>query len=291
MSFIHIKNLYSDPTFLEKAGPKVYAMEKLDGSSAHVSLTGDKLHFSSGCASHDNFVKLFNPVKLKADLRTATTGNVIINGEAYGGKIQKMASTYGQALRFTAFDVRIDGKWLSVPEAHDLCSKLGIEFVHYELIDNTLAALDAQRDADSVQAIRNGIGSGKMREGIIVRPLIEVYDNDIDFRLITKHKRAEFRETTSIREVDPSKIKVLEESQAISTEWVTEKRLEHVLDKLKAGGLPIDMSSTPKVLDAMLEDVKRESIGEVVWSSESEKAVKTRTRDLFKKYVTAVFKT
>lgn len=68
-------------------------------------------------------------------------------------------------------------------------------------IENTL------QNQSPVQAIRNGMGS-HIREGVILRPLIEVRKNN-DERIIVKHKRDEFRETKEHRhvETDPDKLK------------------------------------------------------------------------------------
>jgi hypothetical protein len=72
---------------------------------------------------------------------------------------------------------------------------------------------------------------------------------------------------------------VLEQAEAIADEWVTEMRLTHVLDKL---GNPADMSATPKVITAMLEDVLREASGEIVESKEARKAIGARAVKLYK---------
>lgn len=294
MSYMHIENLYRKTDFLQKAGSPVYALEKIHGTSAHVrfmvkqNLTGVDITFHAGGESHVNFLKCFDAKALEESFmalnKTAPMNAVVIYGEAYGGKQQKMKETYGPVLKFVAFDVLVDEKWLSVPQADDFCRNLGLDFVYYEACDNTLEALNKQRDADSMQAIRNGMGPGKMREGIVVRPLVEI-SNEIGERLMVKHKRSEFRETATPREVDPAKAQVIENANAIANEYVVEERLRHVLDKLIAAGVPMEMSSTPKVIAAMQEDVKREASGEIVWSKEAERAVGNKARELYKKYV------
>ena len=308
MGYAHIDNLYKKPGFLENAGAEVYAMEKIHGSSAHVLVNFDRsdatrarensphgtwtIHRHAGGQSDVSFARCFsghNILKPLTDYLVDTKIETFtIHGEVYGGKCQKMSDTYGTELKFVAFDVLLDGKWLDVPEAEAFCKKLGIEFVHYVKGPNTLEFLDAQRDADSEQAIRNGNGPGKIREGVVVRPLKDVCNYELGERLIVKHKRKEFMETATPREVDPSKIVVLAEAKAIADEWVVEERLSHVLDKLIAAGVPMDMKSTRQVKDAMVEDVKRESAGEVVWSADAEKEIGKRVALLFKNRVSAV---
>lgn len=299
MGYLHIENLYKKPTFLETAGAEVYALEKIHGTSAHMTAKFDRtprwnnaphgtwtVNYSGGSEKQDNFVKCFDVgarnLELTRLLIDTKIESVTIYGEAYGGKQQGMKDTYGPNLKFVAFDVMVDGKWLNVPEAEDFCKPFKIEFVHWVKGPNTLEFLDAQRDADSVQAIRNGVGPGKIREGIVCRPLVEVWNPELAERLIFKHKRKEYLETATARPVDPSKIQVLNDAAAIAKEWVVEERLNHILDKLIAAGVPMEMTSTKKVKDAMVEDIKREGAGEIVWSAEAEKEIGKLTAQLFK---------
>jgi hypothetical protein len=99
-------------------------------------------------------------------------------------------------------------------------------------------------------------------------------------RVISKHKRDEFKETKTPREVSPEEFKVLEDAKAIAEEWVTEMRLHHVLDKLPKG---INVESTKLVIDAMVEDVYREAKGEIVESKEVTRCIGGKTAIMFKK--------
>jgi predicted DNA-binding antitoxin AbrB/MazE fold protein len=95
-----------------------------------------------------------------------------------------------------------------------LFRKFGLDFVHWVEISTDLAEIDAQRDADSVQAIKNGCGAGHHREGIVLRPLMEVTLNNGE-RVICKHKRDEFGETKTPIPVNKEKQK----------RWRTRRRL------------------------------------------------------------------
>jgi hypothetical protein len=77
---------------------------------------------------------------------------VIIDGAQQG-----MAGTYGPHLKFVAFDVMVNDKWQNVSEAADYCKN------YLKLV----STLDAERDQESVQAIKNGMGHGKKREGAL----------------------------------------------------------------------------------------------------------------------------
>lgn len=106
-------------------------------------------------------------------------------------------------------------------------------------------------------------------------------------RVIAKHKNPEFSETKSARPLDEAKLKVLTEAKAIADEWVTEMRLTHVLDRL---GLkdPYDLKNTGDVVRGMLEDVVKESKGEIEMSPEARKAIGTAAARIFKSRVTAI---
>jgi hypothetical protein len=79
--------------------------------------------------------------------------------------------------------------------------------------------------------------------------------------------------------VDPAKMKVLSEAQAIANEWVTSERLKHVLDSL---GNPTGMEAMPEIIKAMLEDITREGKGEIIESKDARKVIGSKTVMMFK---------
>lgn len=294
MSYADIDNLYKNQEIL--LFRECFAMEKIHGTSAYVTWrepNGNRqLTFFSGGMSHDAFVALFNAEELTKKLVEMQQPEVTIYGEAYGGKCQKMSATYGKSLRFIAFDVNISGNWLSIPQAEEVAKALGLEFVHYVRISTDLAAIDAQRDAPSEQAFRNGCADRndpatfKKREGTVLRPIIEVRKNNGE-RIVAKHKREDFQERKSQPEVaDPEKLKVLADAQAIADEWVNEMRLAHVLDHVRAAKQKeLGMEDTPDIIKEMLADVSKEAKGEIVESKESRKAISGKTVQMFKDFL------
>jgi hypothetical protein len=152
-----------------------------------------------------------------------------------------------------------------------------------------MAEIDRVLYTRSEQAIKNGIGirkvgdiifveQEKMREGIVLRPLEEVVKNN-GKRVIAKHKRPEFAETKTLRKMDADKLKVLSEANAIANEWVTPMRLSHVLDNFTNPSI----ENLGEIIKAMIEDVLKESVGEIVDSEEARKAIGKQTAILFKK--------
>ena len=277
MSYLDIESLYKNQEIL--LFRECFALEKIHGTSAHIRWNGEKISYFSGGETHEKFIALFNTPELIRIFKEII-GNAlcIIYGEAHGGKQQGMSHIYGKEIKFVVFDVKIGDLWLDVPKAESVTKQLGLEFVHYAKITTDLQAIDAERDADSIQAIRNGVGSGKMREGVVLRPLIELRKNNGD-RIIAKHKRTEFAERKhEPRVVDPTKFEILRESEAIADEWVVPMRLEHILQKLPHA---IGMEQTADVIRAMIADVYKEAAGEIIESKEVARAIGKKTAKMW----------
>lgn len=278
MGYMHINNLYKDQTIL--AFRECYAMEKIHGTPAHVAWDGRDTRFFAGGEKHERFKSLFDVDDLGDAFCALGHEKVTVFGEAYGGRQQGQSHRYGPDLRFVAFDVKVGDVWLDVPDAHDVVSKLGLEFVHYVRVPTDLAALNAERDAPSAQAARNGVVGDKGREGVVLRPIHEFFKKNGE-RVIAKHKTDEFQETATPREVDPEKAAVLADAAKIAFEWVTPMRLKHVLGKLEVNSELVGIDRMRDVIAAMQEDVLREGDGEFVDSREARAAIGRRTSDLF----------
>lgn len=285
VGYAHIENLYKNQTIL--LFRRCWALEKVHGTSAHVTYRAEgqpQLSFFSGGENHDRFVALFDAGALTTQFTALGHREVSIYGEAYGGRQWGMRATYGDALKFIAFDVQVGETWLSVPDADQVVAALGLEFVPFLEVSTDLVELDHARDAPSVVAQRRGCGGDKPREGVVLRPPVEMTLNN-GHRVVAKHKREAFSErATPQKVVDPAKLAILAEAQAIAQEWVTPMRLSHVLDKLPR---PLDMRATPQVIAAMIADVYREAAGEVVESRDATTAIGRRTAGLFKEWLQA----
>lgn len=276
MSYLHIPNLYKKRDIL--LFKECYALEKIHGTSAHIGWNG-KVYFFSGGESYDMFVKLFDKDKLTECFTTLGTDKCIIYGEAYGGKCQGMRETYGNDLRFVAFEVCINDRWLCVPKAEKIVLSFGLDFVPYCKISTDLKELDTWRDASSYQSAKNGISEKRQREGIVLRPLMEVTKNNGQ-RIIAKYKNDDFGETKTKRSLadDEDKLKVWVVANEIADEWVTRMRLNHVLDAFPDASI----EHTGQIIKAMVEDVEREGNGEIVFSKEVLSAIGKKTALLFK---------
>lgn len=329
MGYISIECLYKHQDVISQF-PEWWALEKVHGTSAHLELRDNAdgadscgaLRFFSGGAEYKQFRATFDERKILENYRklrgmlsptaaAETKGaKIIIYGEAYGGKMQKMMDTYGTTLKFIAFDVKVGDCWLPVLAAVALVEALGLEFVPFRKIPSTIEALNRERDADSEVAVRNGMGLGKLREGVVIRPVSDPSGgtleplNKFGERIIYKHKRAEFSEHKSPKELGSAThdgkqlelgaISGTKKLVEIADDWVTVMRLEHVLDKLSSQAkdegkeekkvFPDQGPSWSQVIDAMVEDVRKESKGEFEMTLPLIKLIKQNTTKLYAGY-------
>ena len=279
MSYMNIDNLYKCQDIL--LFRECYALEKIHGTSAHIGYReGAEPFFFSGGAKYKSFVALFDEKELKERFEAIGVSPIRVFGEAYGGNIQGMRETYGDEIKFVVFEVKVGDMWLAVPQAADVALQLNLEFVHYARTFTDIKSLDGMRDAPATQAMRN---IGKMdtpREGIVLRPLIEVRKNN-GRRIIAKHKSDAFKETATPRKVmDPAKLKILTEANEIAAEWVTEMRLSHVLGRM-VGEKGVE--HTGEVIRAMVDDVLKESKGEAIIDKLARKAIGSLAARMFRR--------
>jgi len=301
MGYLHIDNLYKPEAQTIFLFREVYALEKIHGTSAHITFKTNpsnpsqwQVTFFSGGEKYNNFIALFDDhdlMKRFLEQNPLADRHYTIYGEAYGGNQQGMSDIYGPRLKFIAFDVQIGDTWLDVPNGQKFVEELGLEYVPWVKcsivkavdgkVETDLTFVDAERDAPSVQSVRNGITGPKPREGVVLRPLVECTRANGD-RIIAKHKGDNFRETATPRKVvDPNQMQVLSDANAVADEWVTPMRLEHVLDKLPGHC----MEKMRDIIVAMQEDVRREGRGEIVWSETVAKAIGKKAVELYKTYL------
>lgn len=274
MGYLHINNLAKDDKVL--LFKEVWATEKVHGTSAHVSWDPDqqRIVYFSGGASAESFRALFDGAFEERFMKLVDQNGkgveVVVYGEAYGGKMQGMRLTYGNELRFIAFEVRVGCHWLSFDKVREIAKGLGLEVVPGKVIPATEEALTEYRNSPSEVAVLRGCQGNAdrfgnkppLREGIVIRPLVEMRTND-NSRVMAKFKNPCFSERESRKDADfPSERKQeAMRAEAAAKDFTTETRLEHVLDAL--GLKEPTLQDTPKVLKGMVEDILREGAGEV----------------------------
>jgi len=276
---------------------EVYVLEKIHGTSAHVGWSRTSgLKLFSGGIKHEEFKKV---IDLKVGIENLTNlfkeyckkyglDGITLYGEAYGGKCQKMSHVYGP-LNFIVFEVNINGNWLPVPNAEEEAKRFGFEFVWYERGPATLEWLDSKRDMPSPQAARNGLGE-QYGEGIVIRTIHESLDS-FGERIMAKHKRKEYRETRVPIEVKKEQDEKFNDAIEFTKQFVVPMRLEHVLDKMRADNIVVDLRNTGEVISRMIEDVRIEEGDRIVWDKHVARAIGRHTSKLYKEYLGEINKT
>lgn len=300
MGYMKIENLYRCQDMLLNYDV-LYALEKVHGTSAHISWDGNQIKFFAGGANHEAFVNLFDHRNLTYLIkRYIVSGNYAsyfnsyvhsllfendfkftLYGEAYGGKLLKMRNVYGE-LKFIGFDVKIGDTWLDVPDAEKFFGLLDLDFVPYTRVTTDIPSINHARDMASVVAREAGMGT-HVREGIILRPIHEQKNNN-GSRVIAKHKTKEYSETSSYRELDATTLKLYKDAKETAKEWVTVNRLDHVIDKLCGDDTPTVKDSS-KLCKGMLDDIIAESRGEIEWNRETEIEILKHTGYIFREYL------
>ncbi len=277
MGYKHIENLYKNQEVL--MFKECYVSEKVHGTSAHVRWDGRNIDFFSGGACNQMFSNLFDREELTQKAEGMAIPKWVIYGEAYGGKQQGMRETYGNVLKFVAFEAKLTDTWLDTYSAEKFVKSLGMEFVWYTRCTTDLVTLDKYRDQVSQQAIRNGVGDDKKSEGIVIRPLMELTKNN-GSRIMAKHKAENFSETKTPRVVTNQELKVLSQIKDICIEWVTENRLSNILSHITK---TLDISDIPNLIAIMTEDILREGKDEIVPSKALNKAIARETALMVKR--------
>lgn len=289
MGYRHIENLRRNQTIL--MFKECWAMEKIHGTSAHIRWDADhaeQIKFYSGGEKHEKFVSLFDIDALRESFLRLGRDQMVVYGEAYGGKQQGMSKLYGPQLCFVVFEVMTGADtWLNVPNSAGVAESLGLEFVPFQKCSTDLDELTALRDAPSRIAVRRGCEPA-IGEGLVLKPLQEFRDHRNE-RIIVKYKTEQFSERKSKKDtkVEPARAEQLTEAEAIANEWVTDMRLRHVIGALEAAKQrSLASRDIPALLAMMQEDVTREGGDELVMSQDAARAIKRKTVELFNAWST-----
>lgn len=167
--------------------------EKIDGTNIRVYWDGHTISFGGRTDKSEipNHVmtrlnEIFSNVSTE-ELFEQMFGEkeVILFGEAYGTKIQKVGKLYRSDVDFILFDIMVDCIYLARNNVESIATSLGIDVVPI-VLEGTIS--------DAVEFVKNHpnstIGQAQM-EGVVGRPKIEVMDR-LGNRLIVKIKVRDF---------------------------------------------------------------------------------------------------
>lgn len=282
--------------------PEVVCTEKIHGTNARVGWVDGKVRIGGRNQDHTNdlqgdsvmgFVKWVRESGLATRLNAFANDNIIFFGEWFGAGIQK-GINYGKEKQFRVFDVKFNGKYQDWDQIVFWANAMNLPVVPllYRGIPQ-LPIFDGLLDIQSAVAKELGVETtNNLHEGIVIKPSKMVINDQTGEWLIAKYKPARWSERKSEKEKKEFK-PLPNETQKFVEEFVTETRLEHVLDHLRDSNIPIDdVKSMPHVLKEMSIDIFREGKPEidameplgVDWKTLS-KLVAGRTSVMFKEYL------
>lgn len=196
---------WSVPEFEYLAGNQWEFTEKVDGTNIVIQLHRyeDSLtvNYHGRTAKSDippyllNRLKELFPNSPTGDGAGANVGrwmvdnnltDVLLYGEGYGPKIQKIGEKYRDDHDFVLFDVKIGNFWLDRNNVNDVASKLDIDAVP------TLGQGTLQDAIDIVSDTMVSNWGDFEAEGIIARPVVPMFDRHGN-RIITKIKGVDFK--------------------------------------------------------------------------------------------------
>ena len=286
--------------FLE---PEVVCTEKIHGTNARFGLVDGVIRIGGRNQEHTNdeqgdsvmgFVRWVRESGISERVSSFFEHHsVIFFGEWFGIGIQK-GINYGKEKQFRVFDVRLDGKYQDWDEVVRICQAVGLYTV--PLLYRGFPKLEAFNqllEMQSVVAQELGVSADdNIHEGIVIKPAKMKVSPTTGEWMIAKYKNAKFAERMSEKQKKDF-VPLPGSVHAFVEEFVTDTRLEHVIDHLRDQGILVtDMKATPHVLKEMNIDILREgkaeietltSDGTVEWKQVSQ-LVSKRTGVLLKQY-------
>lgn len=166
--------------------------EKIDGTNIRVYWDGHKISFAgrtdkSEIPGHllDKLNEMFDGVMEEMFEQMFGEKEVILFGEGYGTKIQKVGGLYRPDVGFILFDVMVNGVYLSRNSVEDVARSLNLKVVPIVLEGTIYDAVHFVKGRPS-----STIGIAPM-EGVVGRPEVEMRDR-IGERVIVKIKVCDF---------------------------------------------------------------------------------------------------
>lgn len=188
VTYTEVENLRSYPSVLHDGEP-VAILEKVHGTNCRVGVVeGRRMAGSRGLRRKEPedytrntywFPWTLAPVAQLLNALGAQHEQVILFGEVYGQGVQSFR--YGRSdIGFRAFDLLVDGRYLDYERFLATCGEHGVEVVP------ELARIPYSLEAVKPFASGRAFAGDHIREGVVVKPLVERTDPEIG-RVILKY--------------------------------------------------------------------------------------------------------
>lgn len=284
-TYPHIENIEEVSEILDL--PEVIITEKVHGSQMRIGVVDGKLRFggrklefaniSPDSKDGQGFVSWALDAGFdKRFMENVPAGqDVILYGEWHGsGTPKKGWPQIQKGIRYIAgndfriFDVRVDGKFLRQSQVKEWAAKVGLKTMP-ELYRGKPAqdVFDSLIDTMSRVGAENGIEDKENTiEGIVIRPFEFMWRPDRS-PLMAKYKVGKWAERASAQRhprTQPKSRIDISGAKEFALEFVTETRMDHVLDQLREAGIAIDKTAIGEVMKRMGQDIKREGANALI---------------------------
>ena len=178
--YTDVENLRNFPEVLEP-GEEVVITEKIHGTNCRVAIVeGEWMAGSIGVRRRPPespeertrntywFPTTLPGVQTLLEAVSKTHRQAVLFGEVFGASIQDLHYGCKGSLGFRAFDLLLDGKYADADTFLTLCATHGVETV--PLLYRGPYALETARE---LSAGNTTLGGAHIREGVVVRPVIE----------------------------------------------------------------------------------------------------------------------
>jgi len=178
--YTDVENLRNFPSVLT-GGEDVVVTEKLHGTSCRIGLIEGELMAGSMSVRRVRPESLadsiyWQPLEIHGaqpllEHLGQTARQVILYGEVFGSKIQNLNYGLVGMLGFRAFDLLVDGKYLSADAFFGACAEFGVETVP--------VLYRGPYDLGTIKVLSEGpttLGADHIREGVVVKPAAERTD-------------------------------------------------------------------------------------------------------------------
>lgn len=201
--YTDIENIRNFPDVFEEGEP-VIATEKIDGSNDRIGISFSVLEDGSEvyewkAGSHALKRKRPDPENMKENIywypynldsvrnmvshlhaMGGDNNEVILYGEIYGrvrGGHKSLHYGKPNSLNFVAFDIKINGDYIDFSEVLRYCNLFGVPHVPVVgIFDFSLEKAKKASTGYSYLALANGMEKPHMREGIVIKPIVERRD-------------------------------------------------------------------------------------------------------------------
>lgn len=197
VKYTDIENMRNFPAVFN-AGEAVVATEKIHGTNCRVGIVeGEWMAGSKEIrrkrpdddampSSTYWYPFTLECVRSLLEALAAKHRQVILFGEVYG-KVQSLKYGLPRSIGFAAFDLYLDGRYADYEVMKALCVAHGV--VTVPVFAKFQFSLDAVRDVSSGKTMMNG--AEHIREGVVVRPLVERHDPTVG-RVVLKYLSDEY---------------------------------------------------------------------------------------------------